>query len=153
MRTQTKLASMLIITLLIGMVLGFIGHGIFFRDQFKRQAQRMRTPEGFMGRFEQVIQPTDSQRVEIRKVLKRHFEKMMQQQTAFREDMDSFRKDLDSVLTDEQRKRLQESLMKDRPEHFGKRSRHDLSSRPGDGPRSGPGEGPPGGPPPDSLRW
>ncbi len=145
MKTQTKLASILIATLLIGMVLGFIGHGIFYRDQFKRRAQRMRTSEGFMQRFEQVIQPSDTQRVEIRKILKRHFEQMMQQQTTFRKNMDSFKKDLDSVLTEDQRKRLQESLMRDRPEQFGRRSRHEHSRGPGEGP-------PPEGPPPDSLK-
>ena len=158
MKTQTKLAFMLIVTLLIGMVLGFIGHGIFFRDQFKRRAERMRTPEGFMQRFERVIQPTDSQRVEIRKILQSHFQQMMQQQAAFREDMDSFRKDLDSVLTADQRKRLQESLMRDRSKQFGKRSRHDHPAEPGERPPSG---GPPsrpsgryhgGEPMPDSLR-
>jgi hypothetical protein len=130
MKTQTKLISMLIVTLLIGMVLGFIGHGIFFRDQFKRRAQRMRTPEGFMERFEQVIQPTDEQRTEIRKILQRHYERMMQQQNAFRESMDTFKKDLDSLLTSEQRERLQENLMKERQRSFGKHSRHEHPTEP-----------------------
>ncbi|HDQ44035.1 MAG TPA: hypothetical protein ENN17_00875 [bacterium] len=134
MKTKTKMVTLMSAMLMIGMVIGFLGHGVFFREQSKRRALRMRSPDGFVQRFEEVIQPTDAQREKVNEILTQQYTRMMTHQDVFRQDMDIFRKRLDSVLTGEQKTRLHESMMKDRSRPFGKHPRRGAQSEPGGGP-------------------
>jgi hypothetical protein len=143
MKTQVKTASILLGTFLAGGILGFVLHGTLIRKDFREHALRMRTPEGFIHRFEKVIDPTDEQRKEIRKLLRDHFEEMVQHQETFRSRMDSLKKDIDALLTEEQRERLKkDSLLEREP---------DRDSRKHGGRPPHPFDPPPPPFPPDSL--
>ncbi len=110
MKTRYKTIGLLFGTLIIGVVVGILLHATFLRGQFRKHIHRLRTEDGFIQRFEDLIQPTEVQRVQLEKVLKKHFEEMDKQHEAFRDLMDSLKTDIDSILTEEQRQRLQKSM-------------------------------------------
>lgn len=114
MKTEAKTVLLLVGTLVLGMVIGFFGHGVFMRDQFKRQTRHMRTPDGFVHRFLSELNPTEEQREAIQEILKKHYEEMAAYREAFRPKMEAMRKELDAILTDEQKKTLDEKLLKKR---------------------------------------
>ena len=114
MKTQFKSASILLGTFIVGGVLGFVLRATFVRDDFKKHAMRMRMPDHFIHRFEEVVQPTDEQRKEIREILRNHFEEMDQYRNTFQTRMDSVRKEIEALLTDEQKERLEKKLLFDR---------------------------------------
>lgn len=107
MNIKVKTVSILVFTLVIGMVLGALIHGAVMRNRFKQTAFRMRTQWGFVERMERVIQPDDSQREEMRKILRKHFQKMNQFQAEMSVIMDSLRIELEPILTKEQKERLE----------------------------------------------
>ncbi|NQT23876.1 hypothetical protein HQ585_00820 [candidate division KSB1 bacterium] len=141
MKTKMKTASILLGTFFIGGVLGFILHATFIRNDFREHALRMRTPEGFIHRFEKVIEPTDAQRKEIRKILNDHFQEMVQHQDEFRSRMDLVRKDIEALLTEEQKERLKKDSLLERDSNSKSRRRDRQHHKPFDAPP----------PPPDSL--
>lgn len=147
MKTQWKTAAVLAGTFVLGGVLGFVLHGTFIRSDFRRHVHHMRTPEGFIHRFERVIEPTDAQRKEIRKILRDHFQDMMKHQEQFQARMDSVRQDIDALLTEEQKQRLKHSPLLER------KDKYDWRLRKPDRRRSEPFDRPPPPPPfpPDSL--
>lgn len=110
MKTRSKTILVLFVTLLIGMILGAQLHSIWMWHNFRRMTFRMRTPDGFIERFERIIEPTEEQREAIRKVLKKHHGKLIRFQKDFPAMMDSLRKDMDSILTEEQKARLGDRL-------------------------------------------
>lgn len=110
MKTRSKTILVLFVTLLIGMVLGAQIHSIWMWHNFRRMAFRMRTPDGFIERFERIIEPTEEQREAIRKLLEKHHEKLIRFRRDFPAMMDSLRKDMDAILTEEQKARLREGL-------------------------------------------
>lgn len=107
MNTRVKTILVIVITLAIGMVLGALIHGAVMRNRVKDMAFRMRSNEGFMRRMEMIIQPDESQREALRKILRKHFQNMSQYQENFRAMMDSLRTELEPILTEEQKKRLE----------------------------------------------
>jgi septal ring factor EnvC (AmiA/AmiB activator) len=115
MKTRYKTIGLLSGTLIIGVVVGMLLHATFLQGQFRKHIHRLRTEDGFIQRFEDLIQPTEEQRVQLEKVLKKHFEEMDKQHEAFRVLMDSLKTDIDSILTDEQRQRLQKSMFLAKP--------------------------------------
>jgi len=106
MNVQTKTAAILIATLLLGVLLGALLSGMLLRRGFETRLARMRTPPGFINRFEAVIQPDESQREELRRILAKHARRFEEYRAQFPALMDSLRKDLDPILTDEQKQRL-----------------------------------------------
>ncbi|MFH1943549.1 MAG: hypothetical protein ABIL68_15710 [bacterium] len=110
MKIQYKTALILILTLLVGMVLGALIHGAVMRDRFEQRIFRMRTDEGFSQRMEGIIEPDDSQKKAMREIVRKHFRRMSEHQKEFRSMMDSLKVELDSILTDEQKKRLEQRL-------------------------------------------
>ena len=120
MKTKTKTLLLLICTLLIGIILGALIHDAFLRNHVKRRFEHMRSSEGFIARFERIIEPTEEQQSALQEILKRHFLKMNRFLHEFPPQMDSLITDLETVLTDEQIKKLKESRMFNRPPHPGK---------------------------------
>lgn len=130
MKTKTKTVLLLILTFILGSVTGAVVQGYWMRQSMKRFNRHMRTPEGFSHRFFEIIEPTDEQRIEIRKILKKHHEKMMQYHREFPARMDSLKKELDSVLTGEQKEKLKKARWLKRrpgrrPERDDRPDRHD----------------------------
>lgn len=118
MNTRIKTSLIIAVTLLVGMVLGALISGIVGKYYFRKTAFRMRTPEGFITRFERIIQPNDDQRDAIRKVLEKHHQKIMRFRRKVPDHMDSLWKELEPILTKEQKTRLEERSF------FRRRKRH-----------------------------
>ena len=107
MNTRIKTTLVIVITLVIGMIIGALIHGAVMRNRYRQIAFRMRTNEGFMRRMERVIQPDESQRKALRAVLEKHFQRMSEFGAGFQSMMDSLKNELDLILTEEQRERLE----------------------------------------------
>jgi len=139
MNTKVKIALIIVLTLVIGIVLGAMINRAFLRYRIQK-AFLNRNPVGMVSFLEEVIQPTPEQRILIREILEKHRKKseelrekfMMEMKTEF----ESLEAELDPILTPEQKNRLKRR-----------------SFRPWRGPRRRPGSWgmppPPGKPPKD----
>lgn len=128
MTTRSKSILIIAGTLLIGLVIGALGAGAVIGSRID-QFERMRRPGGIPAMIEQAIAPTDeAQRRKIALAL----DSLDARQSRLREYtvvrhtaiFDSLRGDLDSILTPEQRTRLDEWETRDRGPRGG-------SGRPG----------------------
>lgn len=110
MTPKTKSTLLLVATLVIGLVLGALINGYFVRQRLDRIG-RLMNPAGFMGRMEEVIQPTsDEQREAIRQVLDaaapRAMAIMRESRARMKALNDSVKSELSGIVTEEQMKRL-----------------------------------------------
>jgi len=147
MTPRGKSALILVATLVIGMVLGALLFGAVQRQRF-RNALRLARPDRFVASVEHVIQPTDeSQRRAVRQVLEEFDAQMRRNRIEaaqhLRAELDSLQTHLAPLLTDAQRQRLQEHLL---------RHRRAIRRPPPEGPPGRPPGSPPGGPPPPPPR-
>ncbi len=129
MNLKVKSSLIIIVTLIIGIVLGIIlTRSFFWPPSMFDKMSALRSPEGFAERFERIIDPSESQKEKIREILQFHFQKMHNQSTEFRQRFmqinDSLRAELDPILNDDQKERLDKMERRFR-EH----------NRPGFGPR------------------
>ena len=111
MNLKVKSSIIIVSTFILGMVVGIIlMRSVFPPPKMIDRIAEGRTPKGFMDRFERIIDPTESQREEIEKILQRHFERMHNQSVKFRDHFkqmnDSLRIELNPILSDEQKERL-----------------------------------------------
>lgn len=114
---STKSMTLLIIlaTLVIGIAIGALSTGAL-RQRREDRFDRMPPQRRFHKAMERIIQPTDEQREAIQKILKHRFDQL----SAIRQEheneiiaiYDSMRVDFESILTEEQRTRLEERLRK-----------------------------------------
>jgi hypothetical protein len=98
-------------TLLIGVIIGALIVGpLVARHHFKRMAN-LRTPRGFSQRLEEIIEPDDSQAEALRTVLARYGEDFDEVASRHRSEVkdliDSLNAELDTILTPEQKERLE----------------------------------------------
>ena len=160
---KAKPVLLVIITLLIGFILGWLTSAQV-RIQKLKPVRLYYSEERFMEGFFKTIQPDEKQKAEIEKILDKYASMNSDLQSDFRKKFDSnikaLRKELDSKLTKEQLARLKE--MDDRRQEMirhNRRNRNDstFNRRPGsDDPRDtqrrqfheGMQQGPPPGPPP-----
>ena len=117
MKIEFKTAIILILTLIVGMILGALIYGTVMRSHVKQTALRLRTPGGFIRRMEMVMDLDESQRDRVHEILLNHHEKMVQLGFEVRVMMDSLQKELEPILTKEQMNRLKKGpfLRKERP--------------------------------------
>ena len=109
MNTKVKIALIIIVTLVIGIVLGAMLNRAFLRHRIHR-AFADRNPMGMVSFMEENIRPTPDQREQIREILEKHRKKssdlrekfMMEMQAEF----ESLEAELDPILTPEQQRRL-----------------------------------------------
>jgi hypothetical protein len=130
MSTRGRAIGIIIGTLLIGVAIGALVVGpLVARRHFKRIAD-WRTPKGFAARIEEIIEPDESQVEALRSVLSKHgvaLEDVMSQHRAeVRGLVDSLHADLDTILTEEQKERLEKRMRHHRPPGFphGPKERH-----------------------------
>ena len=118
MLTKTKTTFLLIGTFVLGMVLGMVLSNTYIHYRHEKMRRSMRSPDWFMNRFEQIVQPTAEQKAAIQEVFRKHHEKMMRYQKEFPMHMDTLRQELDAILTDEQKQKLKDApwMFKDRPD-------------------------------------
>ena len=133
MSSGTRIAAILIATLVLGMVVGALGFSVYQRHRF-RDALSLARPALFTAGIRRAIGPVDeTRREQIAEVLRRIDGRMRTNRIARdgqrRAQLDSMRAALHPLLTDDQRRRLQRHLerhkrwMRHRPasHHGGKR--------------------------------
>jgi hypothetical protein len=109
MNTKLKIALIIIVTLVIGIVLGAMVNRALLRHRIQR-AFNERNPRGMIIFIERSIQPTPEQRDQIREILEKHRIRAQEIREKFTEDMklefESLEAELDPILTPEQKERL-----------------------------------------------
>jgi len=109
MNTKVKIALIIIVTLVIGIVLGAMLNRAFMRFRIQR-AFADRNPLGMISFIEKDIRPTPDQREKIREVLEKHRKKSLDLREKFmmemRAEFESLEAELDPILTPEQKNRL-----------------------------------------------
>ena len=118
MNIRIKTAFIIIATLIIGIIFGALLSRAYMHHRIRR-VFTMVNPNRSMTFFEQAISPTPGQLEQIRKIIKKHTKNVAELQKNLRDGMDSsfesMRKELDSVLTPEQKKRLERLMRGRRP--------------------------------------
>ncbi len=118
MNIRLKTTLIIIATLIIGIIFGALLSRAYLHHRIRR-AFTMVNPNRFMTFFEQTISPTPEQREQIRKIIQKHTKTVSELQKNLRDGMDSsfesLRKELDSVLTPEQKERLEKMMRGRRP--------------------------------------
>jgi hypothetical protein len=112
MSTRGRAIGIIVGTLLIGVVIGALIVGpLVARHHFRRIAD-LRTPKGFAERLEEIIQPDQSQVQTLRPILMKYAESFDEVASRHREEVknmiDSLDAELDTILTDEQKARLED---------------------------------------------
>lgn len=112
MSTRGRAIGIIVGTLLIGVVIGALIVGpLVARHHFKRIAD-LRTPKGFAERLEEIIKPDQNQVKVLRPVLVRYAESFddvaSRHRSEVKDMIDSLHAELDTILTDEQKGRLEE---------------------------------------------
>jgi hypothetical protein len=113
MNTKMKVALIIIVTLVIGIVFGALLNRAFMRHRIQR-AFADRNPRGMISFIERNIRPTQDQREMIRAILDKHRKKTADLREKFMMDMqaefESLEVELDPILTPEQKKRLKRRI-------------------------------------------
>lgn len=113
MNIRTKTGLFTILTLVLGIAIGFM-----LNELTDGKKQRRRTSRDFVTYLERVIQPEASQRDTLDTLLRNHEKVMNDLSARFRANMhatiDSLRNDLNNVLTAEQQERLSRHFEKSR---------------------------------------
>ena len=115
---KVKTTIVIIITLIFGIVLGAMLNRTFMHQRIRRAFDAV-NPNRFTMILERAIDPTAEQKKQIREILQRHAKQaeelrknaMVEMQTS----MQSLQKELDSVLTPEQKERLEKMVKERRP--------------------------------------
>jgi Spy/CpxP family protein refolding chaperone len=128
MNTKVKIALIIIMTLVLGIVLGAMLNRAFIRYRIRR-AFADRNPVGMVAFMEKNIQPTPDQREQIREILERHRIKTEEIREKFMEEMrqefESLDAELDPILTPEQKKRLKRRFFRPRDDRRHRPDRPD----------------------------
>jgi len=149
MKIETKTYVIIVLTLVIGMIIGALITGAIVRHRIRR-FMSLGHPDHLTARIERIIEPTEAQRDTVHQILMDHARKFDQIHGRFESQLlalkDSLKKDLDPILTEEQKERLERVPRP--PEHFrGHRPGGRKDHRPGAPAPSGlesPGEERPG---------
>ncbi len=109
MQAKAKSAAIIVATLLIGMLLGALAYGQFLQHRFRAIPR----PGHFAAFTEKFIEPRDAaQRREIRRVLRGAAPRLRELDRRHRQSMqalmDSVHAELGTLLTPEQRERMEE---------------------------------------------
>jgi hypothetical protein len=145
MSTRVGAIGIIVGTLLIGVVIGALVVGpLEARRHFKRIAD-LRTPKGFAERMEEIIRPDADQVRVLRPILVKYGQAFDEVSSRHRDEVkaliDSLNAELDTVLTADQKERLEQSRRRLGPpggpgDHHGGPGEH--PEGPGDH-RGGPG--------------
>jgi len=118
MKVKYKTTAVLIGMLLIGVLIGFIGGGIFRKNIVESRLARFRSPDMFVRKINRIVQPDSLQRQKLEIILLRHHERIRgissQFHERFRIQTDSLKNELEPVLTPEQQKRLRKYIERSR---------------------------------------
>ena len=96
MEVKTKSYLMITATLILGIIIGVVGSGMFRNYVFEKRMEKFRSRLGFIEHMEKIIQPDPSQKDILR-------EKLESQQKQFNDLSMQFRSKMDSVNKDFQK--------------------------------------------------
>lgn len=115
MTTKTKSAFILLCVLVIGVAIGALASGTL-RQQREHRFERMPPHERLFSFMKRVIQPTEQQRKDFERIIATRSEQLREvyenHQTEVIAIYDSLHMDLQTVLTEEQRHRFEEHIVK-----------------------------------------
>jgi Spy/CpxP family protein refolding chaperone len=118
MNMKAKTALIITATLIIGIIFGALISRAYLHHRIRR-AFVMVNPNRFMPVFEHIISPSPEQREQIRKIIRKHALEVQEIRDGFDARMsssfESLQKELDSVLTPEQKARLEKRMKERRP--------------------------------------
>ncbi|MFQ6038445.1 MAG: hypothetical protein ACE5LV_07495 [Candidatus Aminicenantales bacterium] len=117
MNIKIKTALIILVTLIIGIVIGAMLHRALLHRRINR-AFVILNPNRFLIASERVIQPNPAQKKRIQEILEDHAERVEKIRRAFLKDMqasfEAMRQELDQELTPEQKRRLERMLLRPR---------------------------------------
>jgi hypothetical protein len=120
MNIKLKTTIVIIFTLAIGIIIGAMLNRTLTQNRIKNILSR-RDPGRFAALYEKIIEPTPEQSKLIREVLGKHGKRISEIRKKFHEEMKSefelMKKKMDSILTPEQKKRLEKRLARRFPRH------------------------------------
>jgi uncharacterized membrane-anchored protein YhcB (DUF1043 family) len=123
MKIETKTYVIIVVTLVIGMVIGSLITGAVVHHRVRR-FMNLGHPEHLATRIEELIGPNESQREAVHEILMKHSQMFLQVHSHFESEMlalrDSLKKDLGPLLTEEQKERLERQPKRPRPFREGK---------------------------------
>ncbi len=115
MTTKTKSTLILLGVLVIGVAIGALATGTL-RKQRVRSFKRMPPHERFFSFMERTVEPSEEQRGDFERVIETRSKQLRElyetHQTGVIAIYDSLRADLQNILTDEQKQRFEELLVK-----------------------------------------
>jgi hypothetical protein len=118
MSMKIKTALVLLVTLVIGIILGALLDRAYIHNKFKKEFSSSRTREGFVERMEKIIVLTPEQRARVKPVLEKYGDRLMKFHDEFRGRMQelfkSFHDELEPLLTPEQMKNLETRFLSPR---------------------------------------
>jgi Spy/CpxP family protein refolding chaperone len=124
MNIKIKTTLIILFTFIIGMVAGSMITQAFLKYRMKKVLS-MNMPAGFVSHFERIIEPTDEQRKALREILYKYGEKMSEMRQKIRQEFlpinRAMEEELNSILTPEQRQRLERRFFRRRPGGFFRR--------------------------------
>lgn len=118
MNMKVKTTIVIIITLIFGIVLGAMLNRSFTHQRIKRAFDAV-NPNRFTMILERAIDPTEEQKKQIREILQRHAKNVEKYRKTLMDgmltSMQTLQKELESVLTPEQKERLEKMMKERRP--------------------------------------
>jgi len=115
MTTKTKSTFILLGVLAIGVTIGALASGTL-QQQRKNRFERMPPHERFFSFMKSVVEPSEEQRDAVERIIENRSEQLRElhetHQTGVIAIYDSLRADLQTLLTDEQKKRFEEQIVK-----------------------------------------
>jgi hypothetical protein len=139
MKPSVKSMFVIILTLVIGIAIGFEVSEILLKKRFE-MIRSVREPNGFINHFNDVIKPTDEQKATVDSIILKYHVKMEKISIStlplISAQIDSMALELKTVLNDEQMKRFKEEfnrMKKFPPGHPPDGARPPEGMRPPDG--------------------
>ncbi len=115
MTTKTKSTFILLGVLAMGVAIGALASGTL-QQQRKHRFERMPPHERFFSFMERMVDPSEEQRNDVERIIETRSEQLRElhetHQTGVIAIYDSLRVDLQTLLTDEQKKRFEEQIVK-----------------------------------------
>lgn len=124
MNIKIKMTFIIIIILALGIVIGAMINRTLSQNRIRDILSR-REPARFASYFEKIIEPDAAQSKQIRNVLSKHAKRISEIRAKSREELQSSLEtmmgELDSILTSEQKKRLEKRRFPGRPPFLNRR--------------------------------
>lgn len=114
MNIRLKTSLIVIITLILGIILGILFERSIIHEHFKRKIMQRRFSDVFRTKMERLINPDSTQHDTVKSILDKHSKRMGEidslVHSRIQSNFDSLKNDLKFVLHDDQYKRVEEKL-------------------------------------------